>query len=545
MRICLPESANNFEKAERDRYLFAQQQDYTWVHAPGQPPYCKGIPPGEAFTKTKSALMGADVVESIADIALAAIIRLFKHNDTVASFKRYYPLRQIPDVANRWMENEEFARQRLDGINPFLIKLATGIPRNFPVTDKIVSGIIPEGTTLKQLLSEQRLFLLDYEILRGLQPLIGRFCVAPICLFWKNDIGRLMPLAIQLGQTPAEGPTIFTPKDEKWTWLMARSYVQSADGTYHEVVAHLTRTHLAMETFWVAACRTLPPQHPLHVLLKPHFTGTVDINYEARNSLIAPGGPIDEVIAIGAEGSLTLVGLEYERWTFADSNPITDLENRGLMSPEVLPHYHYRDDALKLFGAIKKYVGDLLRVYYTSDESVQQDSELQNWALELVSKEGGRVKGLPVKKGGRIEKFDHLHEIVAQLIFNCSVEHAAVNNGQYAQLGWIPNTPGAMYLPPPTDHEPRDEANFVYALPDAYAVGEQLTLVHLLSMRTLTPLGQYQADFFNGVMPVRNAIDRFRGDLDDIGREIQLRNKGLDVPYQYLEPWLIGRSISI
>lgn len=545
MRICLPESANNFEKAERDRYLFAQQQDYTWVHAPGQPPYCKGIPPGEAFTKTKSALMGADVVESIADIALAAIIRLFKHNDTVASFKRYYPLRQIPDVANRWMENEEFARQRLDGINPFLIKLATGIPRNFPVTDKIVSGIIPEGTTLKQLLSEQRLFLLDYEILRGLQPLIGRFCVAPICLFWKNDIGRLMPLAIQLGQTPAEGPTIFTPKDEKWTWLMARSYVQSADGTYHEVVAHLTRTHLAMETFWVAACRTLPPQHPLHVLLKPHFTGTVDINYEARNSLIAPGGPIDEVIAIGAEGSLTLVGLEYERWTFADSNPITDLENRGLMSPEVLPHYHYRDDALKLFGAIKKYVGDLLRVYYTSDESVQQDSELQNWALELVSKEGGRVKGLPVKKGGRIAKFDHLHEIVAQLIFNCSVEHAAVNNGQYAQLGWIPNTPGAMYLPPPTDHEPRDEANFVYALPDAYAVGEQLTLVHLLSMRTLTPLGQYQADFFNGVMPVRNAIDRFRGDLDDIGREIQLRNKGLDVPYQYLEPWLIGRSISI
>ena len=173
MRICLPESANRFEKAERDRYLFAQQQDYTWVHAPGQAAFCKGLPPGEEFTKTKSAYLAMDFVESAADMALATIIRLFKHNDTVASFKRYYPLRHIPDVASRWMENEEFARQRLDGINPVLIKLATEIPENFPVTDEDVKGIIPECFTLEHLLAEQRLFLLDYEILHGLQPLLS------------------------------------------------------------------------------------------------------------------------------------------------------------------------------------------------------------------------------------------------------------------------------------------------------------------------------------------------------------------------------------
>jgi arachidonate 15-lipoxygenase len=545
MRICLPDSANRFEKAERDRYLFAQQQDYTWVHAPGQPAFCKGLPPGEEFTKTKSAYMAMDFVESVADLALASIIRLFKHNDTVASFKRYYPLRQIPAVAGRWMEDEEFARQRLDGINPVLIRLATEIPEKFPVTDEDVKGIIPECFNLEHLLAEQRLFLLDYEILHGLQPLLGRFCVAPIALFWKNDLGQLMPLAIQLGQSPAEAPVIFTPKDEKWTWLMARSFVQSADGTYHEVVAHLTRTHLAMETFWVAACRAFAPQHPLHVLLKPHFTGTVEINHEARKTLIAPGGPIDETIAIGAEGSLTAVGLEYDRWTFANTNPVTDLENRGLLSEEVLPGYHYREDALKLFTAIKQYVNDLLRVYYPDDETVKSDIELQSWGRELVSKKGGRVKGLPVGKNGSIETFDALHAIVAQVIFICSVEHSAVNNGQYAQLGWIPNTPGAMYLPPPTDHSPRDEANLVYALPGAHAVGQQLTLVHLLSSKTLTPLGMYPPDFFNGVMPARNAIDRFRGRLDDIGREIEQRNKELEVPYLYLQPWNIGRSIAI
>jgi hypothetical protein len=46
-------------------------------------------------------------------------------------------------------------------------------------------------------------------------------------------------------------------------------------------------------------------------------------------------------------------------------------------------------------------------------------------------------------------------------------------------------------------------------------------------------------------MPARNAIDRFRGSLDDIGREIVARNKELEVPYLYLQPWNIGRSIAI
>lgn len=544
MRLCLPGSANPFERAERERHLFAQRQNYRWVHAPGQPPFCKGVPPGEAFSKTKSRLMSLDLAGSIADMALAVVLRLFKHNDTVASFKRYYPIRPIPDVADRWMKNEEFARQRLDGINPFLIALATEIPEKFPVTDDVLRGVLPEGLSLERLLAERRLFLLDYEILQGLEALFGRFCVAPICLFWKDDAGRLMPLAIQLGQSPGEAKTIFTPKDDHWTWLLARTFVQSAEGSYHEVVAHLTRTHLAMETFWVAACRTLAPQHPLHALLQPHFTGTVEINDLARNKLIAPGGPIDESIAIGAEGSLTLVGLAYDRWTFASNDPVKDLEDRGVLSAELLPHYHYRDDALALYGAIRQYVHDLLRAYYAGDADVQQDGELQAWARELASEDGGRVKGLPLSDGA-IGSFDQLHDIVAQVIYSCSVEHAAVNNGQYAQFGWIPNTPGALYLPPPIDRAERSEANFVYALPDAYGVGQQLTLVHLLSEKTLTPLGDYPDAFFSGVMPVRYALDRFRANLDDIGRAIQKRNEGLDVPYEYLEPWRVGRSIAI
>ena len=320
--------------------------------------------------------------------------------------------------------------------------------------------------------------------------------------------------------------------------------MQSADGTYHEIVAHLTRTHLVMETFWVAACRSLPPQHPLHVLLKPHFTGTIHINDDARGTLIAPGGPIDESIAIGAEGCKTLIGLEYADWFFDVDEPRADFEARGVLDDAVLPHYHYRDDSLALYDVIARYIGDLLRVFYKSDEDVRGDGELQLWMQTLVAREGGRVRGLPLTDG-QLMTVDDLVKIVSQIIFSVSVEHAAVNNGQYDQFGWIPNTPGAMYLPPPNDRDPRSEKNFVYALPDAYAVGQQLALVHLLSQRTLTPLGMYPDDFFRGHEAARHALDRFRADLEDAGRAMLERNASLAVPYQYLEPWRIGRSIAI
>ena len=544
MRICVPGSADRFERAVRERTLFAQREAHQWVHAPGQPPYCRDLPPAEAFTAAKNRWMTVDLVESVADLALAMVTRLFKNNDTVASFKRYYPLRPVPAVAQRWMRDEEFARQRLDGINPYLLRLATELPGHFPVTDDTLRGVLPPHASLAQLLAEHRLFLLDYEILHGLPPVFGRFCVAPMALFWRDDQGRLMPLAIQLGQSPAEAPVIFTPKDEHWTWLLARSFVQCAEGAYHEVVAHLCRTHLVMESVWVATARSLPLQHPVYQLLQPHFSGTLDINHKARTSLLAPGGPIDESIAIGAEGSLTLLGLAYERWDFDATCPRLDLQRRGLDTPELLPGYHYRDDALALFGAIEAFVAELLRLYYPDDAAVQADVELQAWAQELQSPEGARIRRLPLSDGC-FAGFEQLHHVVARVIFNCSVEHAAVNNGQYDQFGWIPNTPGSLYLPPPRDHRANNEASFVYALPEGLAVGEQLTLVHLLSKRTQHPLGTYPDTFFVGDHAARAALDRFRARLDDIGRGIVERNRQLAVPYWYLQPWLVARSIAI
>ena len=547
-RLCLPQDAYLDQRRVRARTLFAQREAYQWVQAPGQPPFCRGVPSGEAFAKGKALRLKLDMAESVADLALAAVVRLGGHNDTIASFRRYYILRKLPEVANRWRTDKEFARQRLDGINPMLIEQVRQIPEHFPVTEDMFRGLLPSGSSLEALRAQGRLFMMDYKAIAGLPVVMGRFQTAPIALFWVNDRGALMPLAIQLGQSPAHAPVIFTPGDDEWLWLTARTHLQCADGTYHENITHLARTHLFMETFWVAACRTLPSQHPVYELLHPHFTGTVEINYEARNTLIVPGGPIDESIAVGSEGSLTLVARDYANWTFDDFDPLKQIESRGAGDRTLLPNYHYRDDALALFEIIGSYVNELLRIYYPDDETVRGDHEIQSWVRELVEAGGWRDRGLPLQDDG-VQTFDDLHAIISRVIYVGSVQHSAVNNGQYEQFGYIPNTPGAMYLPPPTDRSRRSEANFVYALPTPHAVGEQLTLAHLLSQETDIPLGNYPEGFFQGEPEAQAVVDRLRADLSQAGYDIRARNNALkargDVPYVYLEPHRVSRSIGV
>ena len=48
------------------------------------------------------------------------------------------------------------------------------------------------------------------------------------------------------------------------------------------------------------------------------------------------------------------------------------LKDRGVDDPEKLPHFYYRDDALKLWDAIKDFVSKMLSIYYQSDEDIHK-----------------------------------------------------------------------------------------------------------------------------------------------------------------------------
>ena len=50
------------------------------------------------------------------------------------------------------------------------------------------------------------------------------------------------------------------------------------------------------------------------------------------------------------------------------------LKERGVEDPERLPNFHYREDALSLWGAIEEFVEQILAIYYQSDDHINKVS---------------------------------------------------------------------------------------------------------------------------------------------------------------------------
>ena len=48
------------------------------------------------------------------------------------------------------------------------------------------------------------------------------------------------------------------------------------------------------------------------------------------------------------------------------------LKERGVDDPEKLPGFYYRDDALRLWNAIRDYINRILSIYYHSDEDIKE-----------------------------------------------------------------------------------------------------------------------------------------------------------------------------
>ena len=541
-RICLPQDEltgsymrSNELISKRDIYLFSEDD--------GTPPHARHLPECEDFTTSESRNMIKDIAYGVFNSTISRVETLLNKRNTLADFDRLYPYWQEPSVSKRFGSDLEFGRQRLNGVNPILIKRCSQIPDNFPVTDDLIAGLMEEGDTLASVAASKRLYLLDHVSVDGIERKNG-YLPAPMTLFFCNTYGHLMPLAIQLEQEPGPGVPIFTPKDPYWLWTTVKTYVQCADAAYHEVASHLLRTHMVMETFAVSMHRRLHERHPIYQFLEPHFHATMAINHSARSVMLAPGGPIDKTLSLGSKGSHELMKREYAKWDFSICTLPLDLTNRGVDDREALPHYFYRDDGLMMWEAISTHVGAVVDFWYSSDAAIASDAELQAWISELLSADGGKVRGLPNE--GQITNYNALKQLLAGIVFTTTAEHSSVNNGQYAMFGYPPNLPCAMYKPWPTSKEDSlSEKDFVSRLPNHSKSYQQLQMAYLLSQRTRWVVGDFEKPYFHGIPEMWSLVRNFRDEMHRIANLIEERNRGLEFPYDYLNPRQISESIAI
>lgn len=460
---------------------------------------------------------------------------------------------ELPEIAHEFQEDATFARMRVAGPNPMLIKGISQLPTNFPLSAAQYAQVMA-GDSLSAASKEGRLYLLDYAQLQAmvdspasLDPL--KVVYAPIALFaLPKGEAELTPVAIQCGQDPAKFPLLLKPAADKasehFGWLMAKTVVQVADGNYHELFVHLARTHLVLEAFVVATHRQLADQHPLNILLIPHFEGSLFINNAAAGSLIAEGGAINTVFGSQITTIQSSAGGDRLAFDFWGSMLPTELAARKVDDPARLPYFPYRDDALLVWHAIEKWAGEYVGLYYVDDNAVVGDTELAAWSADLVGQ--GLLKGFKP-----ITNRADLIQVLTMVMFTASAQHAAVNFPQRTIMSYAPSVTGAGWATPPKSTKGHTEQQWVNMMPPIDVAMDQLNILYLLGSVYYRRLGEYKSNHFPYLnwfrdKKVEAPLARFNAELEKIEGEITLRNQLREPnPYPYLLPSQIPPSINI
>ncbi|KAH7439860.1 hypothetical protein KP509_04G079400 [Ceratopteris richardii] len=507
----------------------------------------------------------------------------------------------IQDNDMAWSEDDEFARQVLAGLNPMAIKRI----KEFPITSKLDTDLYGESTssitaahlmgtmeglTLEEAIAHKRLYVLDYHdvylpYLERINALDGK-AYASRTIFFLTGQGTLKLLAIELSLPPSKGKAknsrVFVPPSstghEKMIWQLAKAHVSMNDAGYHQLVSHWLQTHAVIEPFIIATNRQLSAMHPIHALLIPHFKNTLNINAIARKMLINAytgqfliGGVIERTFSPGRY-SMELSSVAYRSWRFDEQGLPADLRKRGMAIEDpsakhglklLIKDYPFAVDGLDIWSAINQWVKEYVQLYYEDADTVKKDSELQGWWKEV--KEVGHAD---IKEGWiDMKDVDALVNVLTTLIWLASAHHAAVNFGQYAYAGYMPNKPttGRKLIPEDGDHE---EHHLMLSNPQAYflnAVSTRIQSIIVIAIleilsthdndeeylgeRTETPYWSSDERVLAVFQRFSECLRKVEADIIERNQDSSLNNRrgAANVPYTLLSPFstqgLSGRGI--
>ncbi|XP_039089677.1 polyunsaturated fatty acid 5-lipoxygenase isoform X1 [Hyaena hyaena] len=546
-------------KQHRRKELETRQKQYRWMEwNPGFPlsidaKYHKDLPRDIQFDSEKGVDFVLNYSKAMENLFINRFMHMFQSSwSDFADFEKIFVKisNTISErVMKHWQEDLMFGYQFLNGCNPVLIQRCTKLPKKFPVTTEMVECSLERELTLEQEMEQGNIFIVDFELLDGIDanktdPCTLQFLAAPICLLYKNLANKIVPIAIQLNQVPGDKNPIFLPSDAKYDWLLAKIWVRSSDFHVHQTITHLLRTHLVSEVFGIAMYRQLPAVHPIFKLLVAHVRFTIAINTKAREQLICEYGLFDKANATGGGGHVQMVQKAMQDLTYTSLCFPEAIKARGMDSTEDIPYYFYRDDGLLVWEAIKTFTAEVVGIYYKSDQVVAEDQELQDFVKDVYvyGMRGKKTSGFPKS----IKTRENLSEYLTVVIFTASAQHAAVNFGQYDWCSWIPNAPPTMRAPPPTAKGVVTIEQIVDTLPDRGRSCWHLGAVWALSQFQDNELflGMYPEEHFIE-KPVKEAMARFRKNLDTIVSVIAERNKNKKLPYYYLSPDRIPNSVAI
>ncbi|XP_076927913.1 putative linoleate 9S-lipoxygenase 5 [Bidens hawaiensis] len=511
------------------------------------------------------------------------LLKAFAQTDGEGLAKLPLP-KVVEEDKSAWRTDEEFAREMLAGVNPISIRLLKEFPPTSKLDFKVYgnqnSSIQPshieanlDGLNIDEAIKANKLFILDHHdslmpYVRLINATSTKIYATRTLLFLQKD-GTLKPLVIELSLPHPQGNQfgavnkVYTPAEhgvEGSIWQLAKAYVAVNDSGVHQLISHWLNTHCVIEPFVIATHRQLSVLHPIHKLLHPHFRDTMNINAFARQILINGGGILEQTVFPGRY-AMEMSSVIYKDWVFPDQALPVDLVKRGMaIEDSSSPHglrlliedYPYAVDGLEIWFAIKSWVNDYCRFYYKSDEMVHNDTELQSWWKEVREEGHGDKKNetwWPI-----MHTFQDLADTCTTIIWSASALHAAVNFGQYAYAGFLPNRPtlSRRLMPEPNTPEydelkENPDGVFLKTITAQLQALIGVSLIELLSRHTLDEvyLGQRESQEWTKDSVPLEAYEIFGKKLKNIEERIVKRNNDetlknrvgpVNIPYTLLYP---------
>ena len=218
----------------------------------------------------------------------------------------------------------------------------------------------------------------------------------------------------------------------------------------------------------------------------------------------------------------------------------------------LLEDYPYGADGLEIWTAIKTWVRDFCSLFYTNDNSVRSDVELQTWWSEIKNVGHGDKRNetwwYPMTT------LMDLIEALTTLIWIASALHASVNFGHYAYAGYPPNRPTLCrkFIPEEGTLEFADflkdpDRYYLKMLPTRIEMTIGVALIKVLSHHTLDEvyIGQDPSPEWTDNEEVQQRFEKFRENLQKVERKILARNRDpklknrkgpAKIPYKNLYP---------
>ena len=533
-----------------EQYLSFMKEEFDWSNGsylPNHSTYSEHalLPITEQFSSTKYKDFFVDTFVGFENKGMADMIK----NENIKTLDDFYRLyASLPPVAitRDWRSDEEYGRQFMNGTHPNQIRKISRIPAKFRVTEADVSGVLPKGRTLASELAAGHIFMVDYEILEGIKRGKG-YCVEnSMALFFADENTALRPICIQHFQSGDDAP-VWTPKDGEYEWLLAKAHLMCSDGNVHQMITHLFGTHLLMEPWSVCVERTLPRNHPVYRVLRPHLIYVIAINTLGRSLLISPGGVTDRVVAVGQGGHMDLMSKAYQRFKLDDLNVPKSFERRGVLNEASLKGYHHRDDSLLAWGCLRRFADSIFRQHYARDADVVEDTYVQSMIGEMrrFGYQGAHEDqhGVP----SSIDSIEQLVDICTSVMYTCSFTHAAVNFSQWDYYSYVPNRPLIMRKPAPTAKLHVTEEDLISALPSIQQGAQTMATGWTLSQfsKEEVYVGYYLADMMVTQGEIA-ALNELRSDLDAMAQTIDKRNAKLGIKaYPYMHPARVPSNIGV